>query len=148
MIIVAREHATITMTVDEIAAFVAVQDMCILATVDEDGAPWGDAVACASTGDFLYFSVPAATRSRGNLRSDPRVCCTLESKGADYYSVKAVMVHGEASLVTDAADLPPGLGKVLDPVTRQPVENGVNFRLDLEHVVSFDFAKIQRRFDQ
>lgn len=143
----AREHANITMTAEEIGAFIADQSMCVLATLDDDGTPWGDAVACSAHGDALCFRVPVGTRTLHNLRSDARVCCTLESKGDDYYSVRAVMVHGEAVPLAES-DLPAGLDELADPVSHDAIADAVTFRVALDDVVSFDFGKIQRRFEQ
>lgn len=143
----AREHDAIKMTEDEVASFLTTQAYCILATLDPDGSPWGDAVACAFDRDKLYFSVPKSSRSARNLHGDTRVCCTMESRGDDYYSVRSAMVHGNARPTANGT-APARLGDLPDPVDGVPSDDAETFELELEHVVSFDFGKIQRRFEQ
>lgn len=142
-----REHSAITLTADEIVAFISGQRYCIVATLEADGSPWGDAAACRLHDGKLLFRVTESSRSRRNLEADPRVCCTLESKGADYYSAVAAMVHGHASPVSSDVATASGLDTLADPVTGSSNKDVV-FAVDLDHVVSFDFAKIKRRFDQ
>lgn len=142
-----REHATITLTRDELVDFLSGQSQCVVATVEQDGSPWGDVVACRFSDGVLYFRVPHHSRTLKNLEADPRVCCTLESKDADYYSARAAMVHGRAVLVTASEGSLPELDALPDPVTAAPIDATI-FAVDLENVVSFDFGKIQRRFDQ
>ena len=141
-----REHATITMTPDEIVDFVSGQSLCFLATLDPDGSPWADAAACRYRDGRLWFRVAEGSRSLRNLENDPRVCCTLEAQGANYYDNVSAMVHGSASPVGGGESLPE-LDAIPDPVSGKAGAGRV-FSVDLEHVVSFDFAKIQRRFAQ
>jgi nitroimidazol reductase NimA-like FMN-containing flavoprotein (pyridoxamine 5'-phosphate oxidase superfamily) len=141
---VPREHAAITLTPDEVVAFVSGQTQCVVATLDADGSPWGDVAACAYREGRLYFRLADGSRARRNVEADPRVCCTLEAQGPDYYGNVSAMVHGTAT----ATDRPFGeLDALADPIAGTPIAGEV-FAVDLEHVVSFDFAKIQRRFEQ
>jgi len=142
---VPREHAAITLTPDEVVEFLASQTHCILGTLDPDGSPWGDVAATAYRDGRLYFRVPEGSRSRRNIDADPRVCCTLEAQGTGYYAMVSAMVHGTATPIEGAAFAE--LDARPDPVAGAPVAGPV-FSVDLEHVVSFDFAKIQRRFEQ
>jgi len=143
---VPREHATITLTSDEVVNFIAGESTCFLGTLDPDGSPWGDVVACFYRDGRLWFRLAAGSRSLRNVEADPRVCCTLEAEGPDYYDNVSAMVHGEASPLGDGAPLAE-LDALPDPVAGTPIDGPV-FGVDLEHVVSFDFAKIQRRFAQ
>lgn len=145
----AREHATIAMTDEELSAFVSSQTRCIVATVDPDGTPWGDAAASMFRDGSLYFRVPSGTRTLRNLDADPRVCCTLESypTGAGYYTIKAVMLHGQAVRAGDDGEVRSAFDALPDPVTGSP-DDGVIFSVGVDDAVSFDFAKIKRRFEQ
>jgi nitroimidazol reductase NimA-like FMN-containing flavoprotein (pyridoxamine 5'-phosphate oxidase superfamily) len=143
---VPREHATITLTPEEVVDFVSGQTHCFLATLDPDGSPWGDVAACLYRDGRLWFRLAAGSRSLRNVEADPRVCCTLEGEGSNYYDNISAMVHGEASRLGDGGSLAE-LEAVSDPVAGAPIAGPV-FSVDLEHVVSFDFAKIQRRFAQ
>ena len=139
-----REHSAITLAPDEVVDFLSGQDQCIIATLDPDGSPWGDVAACAYREGRLYFRLAEGSRSQRNVEADPRVCCTLEAQGAGYYAMKSAMVHGTVTPI----DRPfPELDALADPVAGTPIAGPV-FGVDLEHVVSFDFAKIQRRFEQ
>jgi len=141
---VPREHAAITLTPDEVVEFVSGQTHCVIASLDPDGSPWGDVVACAYREGRLYFRLAEGSRTWRNVEADPRVCCTLEAEGPDYYGNISAMVHGTAT----PSDGPfAELDALSDPIVGAPIA-GVVFGVDLEHVVSFDFAKIQRRFEQ
>ena len=72
------------------------------------------------------------------------MCCTLEAQGPDYYGNVSAMVHGTA-MPTDGPFAE--LDALADPIAGASIAGAV-FGVDLEHVVSFDFAKIQRRFEQ
>ena len=82
--------------------------------------------------------------TRRNVEADSRVCCTLEAEGPDYYGNVSAMVHGTA-MPTDGPFAE--LDALADPIAGASIAGAV-FGVDLEHVVSFDFAKIQRRFEQ
>jgi len=148
---VAREHSAIKMSRDEVAHFVATQTRCVVATLDAGGAPWGDAAACVFHDGALYFRIPSDTRTARNLSADRRVCCALESHpaGADYYTIKAAMLHGRAFSAEGASpEVLGALEQLPDPVTGAPNRDGLVFGVGLDDVVSFDFAKIVRRFEQ
>jgi nitroimidazol reductase NimA-like FMN-containing flavoprotein (pyridoxamine 5'-phosphate oxidase superfamily) len=141
---VPREHAAITLTPQEVVDFLSGQTQCIVASLDPDGSPWGDVAACAYREGRLYFRLAEGSRTRRNVEADPRVCCTLEAQGAGYYAMVSAMVHGAAT----PFDGPfAEFDELADPVAGAPTAGAV-FGVDLEHVVSFDFAKIQRRFEQ
>ena len=72
------------------------------------------------------------------------MCCTLEAEGPDYYGNISAMVHGTATAADGALA---ELEALADPIAGVPIAGAV-LSVDLEHVVSFDFAKIQRRFEQ
>ena len=59
-------------------------------------------------------------------------------------AMKSAMVHGTATPIDGPFA---ELDALSDPVTGTPIAGAV-FGVGLEHVVSFDFAKIQRRFEQ
>ena len=80
-----------------------------------------------------------------DVAADPRVCCTLEYQGGHYYAMKSAMVHGTVTPL-DGASVPE-LDERPDPVTGKPLTGPV-YGVGLDNVVSFDFAKIQRRFEQ
>jgi nitroimidazol reductase NimA-like FMN-containing flavoprotein (pyridoxamine 5'-phosphate oxidase superfamily) len=143
---VPREHATINLTPDEVVAFISGQTHCFVATLDPDGSPWSDVASCLYRDGRLWFRLAAGSRSLRNVEADPRVCCTLEAEGPNYYDNISAMVHGEASPLGHGAGLAE-FDALPDPVAEEPIVGPV-FSVDLQYVVSFDFGKIQRRFAQ
>jgi nitroimidazol reductase NimA-like FMN-containing flavoprotein (pyridoxamine 5'-phosphate oxidase superfamily) len=145
-----REHATIKMSFEELAKFVSAETRCIVGTLDEDGGPWGDAASCVFRDERLYFRVPMATRTLRNLDRDDRVCCTIESHpaGSEYYTIKAAIFHGRAQRAESetAQELAGVFAGLLDPVDGEA--QGPIFSVGVDDVVSFDFAKIVRRFEE
>ena len=147
-----REHSSIVMSSDELTHFASAEKRCVIGTLDAMGAPWGDVVACAFYDGRLYFRVPAATRTLRNIQHDDRVCCAIESnpEGSDYYTIKGATFHGRAQPADAAAAsrLEEALGQQPDPVTGATAGEGAIFSVGVDDVVSFDFAKIKRRFEQ
>lgn len=148
----AREHGHISLSVDEMADLASEQKRCIVATVNTDGAPWGDAAACIFHLGRLYFAVARDTRTRRNIEADPRVCCTMEDhpEGAGYYTIKGAMLHGHAERhATDSApEVTSAIAALPDPVSGKAGNERVIFSVGTDDVASFDFAKINRRFEQ
>lgn len=148
----AREHGHIHLSAEELEKFASEQLRCIVATVDTEGTPWGDAAACTFRAGRLYFGIPNGTLTLRNLEADPRVCCTIESHptGAEYYTIKGAMLHGRAErLAANAApEVADAIAALPDPVSGKSGAGRVIFSVDTEDVASFDFAKINRRFEQ
>ena len=107
-----------------------------------------DSAAIAYADGRLYFRVPRDGRTARNIARDPRVCCVIESHptGAGYYTIKGAMLHGRAEPADRAADA--ALDGVRDPVTGGSSQGEATFSVGTDDVVSFDFSKIQRRFEQ
>ena len=146
-----REHAQITMTREELLAFLGQDRRLVLGTIAADGGPWGDAVAYALHDERVFFRVPLRTRSLANIRRDSRVCCVVESHplGSSYYQIKGAIVHGKAEEARSGT-LPGKVRSALDAAP-DPVEparkDGVVFSVGLEDVASFDFGKIKHRYE-
>ncbi|MGH7896927.1 MAG: pyridoxamine 5'-phosphate oxidase family protein [Candidatus Binatia bacterium] len=128
------------MTDEEVRAFLTRKSRLVLGTLGSDGAPCSDVTSCVYERDRLYALVPRDGDALANLRRDPRVCCIVE-EFPSYFEIKGVIVHARASEASGeereraASRFPAGSG-----------ERFVVVRIPLERVVSFDFAKIQRRF--
>src|ERR1700722_6945636 len=117
----AREHSKIKMTPEELSEYLGLFNRLIVATLDDDGAPWADAAAYVFINDRVYFRVPPDTATYAHLRRDGLVCCVVESKpdGSTYYGIKGAMLHGGAE-PSDEASAPGAhraLATVADPVT-------------------------------
>lgn len=147
-----REHGHINLGDEELAEFASRQLHCIVGTVDGDGMPWGDAAACTFRSGRLYFGVPQGTRTLRNLEGDPRVCCTIEDHptGAGYYTIKGAMLHGHAvrHVAESAPEVASAIAALPDPVSGKSGDGRAIFSVTTDDVASFDFAKIDRRFEQ
>ena len=131
---------SIALTRDELLAFLGEEQRCILGTLDADGRPWPDAVACLLRGDLLYIRVATGSRSHHNIQCDTRVCAVFE-RFPTYYEIKGATVHGRALAVSGGH----AFDAVPDPVAGAPVDDAQVYQLALDDVVSFEFSKIKNR---
>jgi len=111
----------VTMTAEEVDAFLARKRFAIVGTRAADGAPDGEPAPFIWTGGELRFEVAAGGPLHRNLLIDPRVVCSVE-EFPSYTKIKGVTLHGEAV----------ALGESLRTVT---------FRVVPSRVESFDFSK-------
>jgi len=145
----AREHASIKMTPEELDEYLGSYQRLIVATLDDDGAPWADAAAYVFMDDRVWFRVPTDTATYRHLRRDGLVCCVVESKPDDstYYGIKGAMLHGRVNVVDEGAA--PAVHQALasrpDPVTPSRTDGAV-FSVGLDDSTSFAFEKIQGRY--
>jgi nitroimidazol reductase NimA-like FMN-containing flavoprotein (pyridoxamine 5'-phosphate oxidase superfamily) len=143
---VARER--ISMTRDEVRAYLAQERWMVLGTLDPDGGPFADAVRCALDGERLAFAVPRAGRSAANLRRDARACCSSD-RFASYYEIRGVTVHGRAERVVDEAlrvRLAAALAAPEGPARGAAEAESELYALPLDDFFGFDFAKIREKF--
>ena len=124
----ARE--AITMTRDEMLAFLGAQRWVALATLDPDGTPVGDLVPAALDGERLRFAVPRGSRADDNIQRDPRVCCAAD-EFPSYYEIRGAVAHGRAE--------PHGTADRLG-------SDWIEYAIGLDDVSSFDFRKVRNRF--
>jgi Pyridoxamine 5'-phosphate oxidase len=145
----AREHSKIKMTPEELSEYLGLFNRLIVATLDDDGAPWADAAAYVFMNDRVYFRVPTDTATYAHLRRDGLVCCVVESKpdGSPYYGIKGAMLHGGAEALDEARapEIHRALAAVADPVTPGR-RDGAVFSVGLDDSTSFSFDKIQGRY--
>ena len=134
---------SIAMSEEDCAAFLAEQPWVVLATLDPDGSPWADVVPSAVHGGRLFFRVPAGSRSERNLRRDARICCT-QDENPSYFEIRGVIAHGEAERMPQG-DVPANLDAHPDPLHPDDPPSGDAYSIDLTDIVSFDFARIERR---
>ena len=114
------DRPDISMTPDEIVTFLATQTRAVVAALDGD-APVGTVAALRLDGDELEVTLRADDEVRALLGVDERVCVIAE-QFPTYFEIKAVCAHGHARFVDGPA--------------------GATFRLGLDDVTSFDFAKL------
>src|SRR5712691_6481023 len=106
----------ITMTQDEVRAFLAGRSTAVLVTVAGDH-PGGELVRARLSGDEVVVTVSAAALAA--VAADPRVCVIVEDQPT-FAGIRGVLVHGTAR-----AD---GDGTLAVP---------------LDDVASFDFGKLR-----
>lgn len=114
------ERPDISMDPHEIAAFLATQSRVVVAVLDA-GEPVGTVADARLVGDEVEVTLRDDDPLRLALAVDPRVCVIAE-QFPSYHEIKGVCAHGTARF-TDG----PG---------------GTVFRIGLDDVTSFDFAKL------
>ncbi|MGH7857184.1 MAG: pyridoxamine 5'-phosphate oxidase family protein [Candidatus Binatia bacterium] len=129
------------MSDEEVRGFLARKPRLVLGTIGRHGGPTADVAPCCYDGDSLWALVPSDGEALANLRRDPRVSCTIE-EFPSYFEIKGVIVHSRASeAATDEERR-----SVERRFGGRSIGECVIVRLPLEHVVSFDFGKIRRRY--
>lgn len=120
----ARKRPDISMSADEIAAFVATQSRVIVVGLDGD-APVGTVADLEFVDGKLEVTLDACDDVALLLAADDRVCVIAE-QFPEYFEIKGVSAHGLAAL-TETND------------------GRVRFTLGLDDTTSFDFGKIPRQ---
>ena len=120
----------ISMTREEMLAFLATQRWVALGTLDPDGTPAGDVVPVVLEGERIRFAVPRGSRADDNIRRDPRVCCAAD-EFPSYYEIRGAVAHGRAE--------PHPTGDALGP-------DWTEYSIPLDDVMSFDFRKVRNKF--
>lgn len=94
----ANVRSKITMTDDEIEAFVRNRRTAILATIGRDGQPHLSAMWFALVEGKIVFETKAKSQKVVNLRRNPRITVLLES-GVTYPELRGVSFDGDAEVV-------------------------------------------------
>lgn len=92
----------ITMTDEEIQAFLQEQRTLQVATIDHDGYPHLVAMWYILQDQHIVFWTYAKSQKAVNLRRDPRLTCLVES-GQAYHELRGVQIKGRATLIDDRA---------------------------------------------
>jgi hypothetical protein len=119
----ARKRPDISMSREEVEAFLKTQSRVIVVALD-DGAPTGTVADLAFVDGLLAVTLRDGDGVAGLLAHDARVCVIAEHS-ADYYEIKGVSAHGRATDL-HAADV------------------RARFTLGLDDTTSFDFGKLPR----
>src|ERR1700761_8447837 len=93
----------VTMSAEEIAAFISDHGSAVLTTLRADGRPVPLPVWYIADDGYLYFQAPNRTRKVGNIERDPRVAVLLDD-GERWEHLRGVLVQGTAELVTDETE--------------------------------------------
>jgi PPOX class probable F420-dependent enzyme len=147
-----NQRAAITMTDEEVAAFVEQQRTCTLATIGPSGTPHLVAMWYAVIDGQLWFETKAKSQKAANLRRDDRVTVMVEA-GHTYDSLRGVSFEGRAVVVDD----PEALWQVgvsvwerytgpyseeMRPFVEMMLNKRVAVRVDVERTRSWDHRKL------
>ena len=95
-----NQRAQITMTPEEIRAFLEQRRIATIATIGPNGQPHLVAMWYGILGDKLYFETKAKSQKAVNLRRDPRISVSVEA-GDTYDQLRGVELEGTATLIDD-----------------------------------------------
>ena len=94
----------ITMTNEEIQAFLQAERTLQVATLDHDGYPHLVAMWYILREQQIAFWTYARSQKALNLRRDPRLTCLAET-GENYSELRGVQIKGQATLIEDRASV-------------------------------------------
>ena len=147
-----NQRAQITMSDEEIAAFVQQQRTATMATVGPSGMPHLVAMWFAVIDGAIWFETKAKSQKATNLRRDPRLSVMIED-GQTYDTLRGVSFEGRGVIVDD----PDALWAVgvsvwerytgpytdeMKPFVEMMLNKRVAVRVDVERTRSWDHRKL------
>jgi len=99
-----NQRSQITMTDDEVAAFIEEQRSATMATVGPTGVPHLVAMWYGVVDGQIWFETKGRSQKAVNLRRDPRITVLLED-GLTYDTLRGVSIEGTAVISEDPDDL-------------------------------------------
>jgi PPOX class probable F420-dependent enzyme len=147
-----NQRAQITMTDDEVAAFVDRSRTASMATLGPTGAPHVVAMWYAVLDGQVWFETKSRSQKAQNLRRDPRITCLIED-GLTYDTLRGVSLEGRGEIVEDP-DLLWRVGvsvweRYTGPYTEEArplvefmLQKRVAVRVDVDRVRSWDHRKL------
>jgi PPOX class probable F420-dependent enzyme len=147
-----NQRAQITMTDDEIAAFVERSRTASMATLGPTGAPHVVAMWYAVVDGQIWFETKSRSQKAQNLRRDPRITCLVED-GLTYDTLRGVSLEGRGEIVEDPDQLwRVGVSvweRYTGPYTEEArplvefmLQKRVAVRVDVDRVRSWDHRKL------
>jgi len=97
------------MNEQEMVEFLQTQRTLVLATTRASGSPVMHAVWFVYCDHAVYINIQRSSFKMKNIVRDPRVCVLVET-GENYFELRGVSIEGDASEVTDEAEI----NRVLD----------------------------------
>jgi len=147
-----NQRSQITMTDDEIEAFIVEQRTATMGTIGPTGRPHLVAMWYAVIDGEIWFETKAKSQKATNLRRDPRITCSIEA-GYSYDQLRGVSLDGTAEIVDD----PDVLWKIgvdvwerytgpytdeMKPFVEVMLHNRIAVRLVTERIRSWDHRKL------
>jgi len=99
-----NQRSQITMTDDEVEAFIEEQRSATMATVGPTGVPHLVAMWYGVVDGQIWFETKGRSQKAVNLRRDPRITVLLED-GLTYDTLRGVSIEGTAVISEDPDDL-------------------------------------------
>lgn len=147
-----NERSKITMTEDEVTAYVERSRTCTMATIGPSGQPHLVAMWYAVVDGQVWFETKAKSQKVANLRRDDRITVSIED-GLTYDTLRGVALEGRATVVED----PDALWAVgvsvweryngpyseeVKPFVEFMLNKRVAVRVDVDRVRSWDHRKL------
>jgi PPOX class probable F420-dependent enzyme len=147
-----NQRAQITMSDEEVAAFVERSRTATMATVGPTGLPHLVAMWYAVIDGQIWFETKAASQKAVNLRRDPRLTCMIED-GETYDTLRGVSFDGRGVIVED----PDALWQIglnvwerytgpytedAKPMIETMLRKRIAVRLEVDRVRSWDHRKL------
>jgi PPOX class probable F420-dependent enzyme len=147
-----NQRAQITMSDEEVAAFVERSRTATMATVGPTGMPHLVAMWYAVIDGAIWFETKSASQKAQNLRRDDRLTCMIED-GLTYDTLRGVSLEGRGVIVEEPEALwdigvnvwERYTGPYTDdakPMIEAMLRKRVAVRLDVERVRSWDHHKL------
>lgn len=147
-----NQRAQITMSDDEVAAFVERSRTATMATIGPTGTPHLVAMWYAVIDGQIWFETKARSQKAQNLRRDDRLTCMIED-GLTYDTLRGVSMEGRGVIVEDPDALwaigvnvwERYTGPYTDeakPLVEMMLQKRVAVRLDVDRVRSWDHHKL------
>lgn len=147
-----NQRAAITMSDEEVRAFLEQSRVATMATVGPEGQPHLVAMWYAVIDGVIWFETKAKSQKAVNLRRDNRITVLIES-GHTYDALKGVSFEGTAEIVEDADALwEVGVSvwerytgpytEELRPFVEVMLNKRVAVRVDVQRTRSWDHAKL------
>lgn len=147
-----NQRSQITMTGEEIAAFLEQQRTATMATIGPSGAPHVVAMWYAVIDGAVWFETKARSQKAVNLRRDPRITCLVED-GETYDTLRGVSLEGTAVVTEDpGALLEVGIrvweryngpySEEVKPLVELMVAKRIAVRVDVDRMRSWDHRKL------
>ena len=147
-----NQRAQITMSDDEVAAFVERSRTATMATIGPTGTPHLVAMWYAVIDGQIWFETKTRSQKAQNLRRDDRLTCMIED-GLTYDTLRGVSMEGHGVIVEDPDALwaigvnvwERYTGPYTDeakPLVEMMLHKRVAVRLDVDRVRSWDHRKL------
>lgn len=99
-----NERSKITLTDDEVAAYIEQSRTATMATIGPNGLPHLVAMWYGVIDGEIWFETKTKSQKAQNLRRDPRMTCMIED-GYTYDTLRGVSIEGTAEIIDDADQL-------------------------------------------